>query len=538
MSEYLTDGRRVLVCEDEPVLRELIRATLEPNGYQILEARTGEEALRLARASPPDLILMDITLPGANGLEILAELRRDPRLAETPVAVLSGRKQASDRDAAKGATAARFVAKPFTSRELVSVVEELLTPASFVRLEGEVEAAILVQERFPTDNAVVAAPHPELDTRVIESTGDDVVAPQAESVHSGPVDLTRSMMEATSDAIRVVDLHGRDLLINCAMERLCDELEIPNAPTVYEEAWLWADRTTDPARFRREFNAIQADSDRTAEYVWAHAESGRTFECRTAPVRDSRGRVVARTFASREVTRERLADAGRKEIVATAAHELRGPLTGILGLVEMLLEREPALPSARRYLAIIRDEIERFRALIDDLLDPERLEDNGLPIRPRPFELAELLDVCVQIFANHSANHVITLIRPGDQLDIIADRDRIAQVVTNLLANAVKYSPGGTEVKVVAEKRGTERVRVSIVDRGPGVSAADRERIFKKFVRGLKAGEQGTEGSGLGLALCREIVEAHDGEIGLETRDGAGSTFWFELPVARPTGSF
>ena len=116
----------VLVCDNEEALRALVRAALEPDGYAIHEAKDGDESLELARSLRPDLIVLDVMMPGRSGQEVLAELRRDEELRATPVVMLTARAQAVDREAALGAGADRFVAKPFSPLELASIVEEML----------------------------------------------------------------------------------------------------------------------------------------------------------------------------------------------------------------------------------------------------------------------------------------------------------------------------------------------------------------------------------------------------------------------------
>jgi CheY-like chemotaxis protein len=116
----------VLLCDDEEVLRSLVRATLDDDGYSILEARDGDESLELARSARPDLIVLDMMMPGRSGLDVLQELRKDPELENTPVVMLTARARQSDRDAAVAAGADRYLSKPFSPLELISVVEDLL----------------------------------------------------------------------------------------------------------------------------------------------------------------------------------------------------------------------------------------------------------------------------------------------------------------------------------------------------------------------------------------------------------------------------
>jgi two-component system, OmpR family, phosphate regulon response regulator PhoB len=121
-----TMATTVLLCDDEEVLRSLVRATLDDDGYSILEARDGDESLELARSARPDLIVLDMMMPGRSGLDVLQELRKDPELENTPVVMLTARARQSDREAAVAAGADRYLSKPFSPLELISVVEDLL----------------------------------------------------------------------------------------------------------------------------------------------------------------------------------------------------------------------------------------------------------------------------------------------------------------------------------------------------------------------------------------------------------------------------
>ena len=131
----------VLVCDNEEVLRTLVRASLGDRGYEIAEARDGDESLEIARRTKPDLIILDMLMPGRSGLNVLAEVRRDPTLANTPVIVLTARAQASDREAALRAEADRFLAKPFSPRVLAAMVDELLESEPSQRNNGQKDSA-------------------------------------------------------------------------------------------------------------------------------------------------------------------------------------------------------------------------------------------------------------------------------------------------------------------------------------------------------------------------------------------------------------
>jgi signal transduction histidine kinase len=181
------------------------------------------------------------------------------------------------------------------------------------------------------------------------------------------------------------------------------------------------------------------------------------------------------------------------------------------------------------YLSIIADEARRLEGLVGDLVDVKRIEQGRLELEPQPFDLGVLVGEQVRIYRGRSERHTIQLDPVSGPLLVRADRNRLAQVIANLLANAVKYSPDGGIVEVRAAVRNGNAC-VSVRDHGIGIPAADRSRIFTKFFRG-GAGLGGIGGMGLGLAVSREIVEAHGGRMSFESEVGSGSIFWFEVSV-------
>ena len=220
----------------------------------------------------------------------------------------------------------------------------------------------------------------------------------------------------------------------------------------------------------------------------------------------------------------------RADFVASVSHELRTPLTSILGFADTLLVHGSARGDERHYVEIIRDEAERLRRLIDALLDLRQLSDGGARSRD-VIDIAELLEEQVERFAERISGHELELDLAGEPLIVRGERGRLEQVVVNLLSNAIKYSPAGGTVTVRGERYdGT--VEVGVTDRGLGIPSAQQEQIFVKFFRVDTPERSSISGSGLGLALAREIVEAHGGAIGFESAEGRGSTFHFTLPAA------
>ena len=221
----------------------------------------------------------------------------------------------------------------------------------------------------------------------------------------------------------------------------------------------------------------------------------------------------------------------KSELVSIVSHEIRTPLASILGFTSVLLERDVQEADRKRFLEIIGAEARRLTALLDEFLDVQRLEGGPLDLSVRDVDLSSLIRTQVALFSAESEKHWLELRLPDDPLVVEGDAGRLAQVFSNLISNAIKYSPDGGPVEVSGEHDdGVVRIRVR--DEGFGIPPEAHDRIFTKFFRGTAAA-RGIAGSGLGLALARTVVEAHGGSIAFESTVGDGTTFSVELPVGQ-----
>ena len=237
-------------------------------------------------------------------------------------------------------------------------------------------------------------------------------------------------------------------------------------------------------------------------------------------------------YTFRDLTGDRGLEAAKSDFIATLSHELRTPMTAVLGAAKTLLRDDIALSPERRHqlLEMIGAQGTRLTQITEEVLLANRLDRGDLRIDSERVDLSELVSHAVETM-RHDAPESISLSVANGAAEAIGDRDRIEQVLVNLIDNAVKYSPDGGEV-VVSTVAAAASVRVEVADQGIGIAPAEQEAVFEKFYRGDPQHRAVPGGTGLGLYICRELVQRMGGTIGVRSRAGEGSTFWFDLPKA------
>jgi len=245
---------------------------------------------------------------------------------------------------------------------------------------------------------------------------------------------------------------------------------------------------------------------------------------------ESRSREVGLLEETSQMQAVRELDRLKTDFLATISHELRTPLTLIMGYAELISSREKLSPAGQEMAQTALRESQRMACLVDDLLDVSRIETGGLELHSEPVNLVRLIEESLARFRALSPLHNLEARVPQGVPWVMADKARISQAVDNLLDNAVKYSPDGGTITVEVLRQSVE-IMVRVEDHGVGISPEKQKLLFTKFYRADDFLKLAIRGTGVGLVLCKHIVEAHGGHIWVESEQGLGSTFSFTLPV-------
>ncbi len=264
-----------------------------------------------------------------------------------------------------------------------------------------------------------------------------------------------------------------------------------------------------------------------------------------SPINDKAGNITAFLHLAKDITEkmryeQRLKELDRmkSDFVSNVSHELRTPLTAIKASVDNMLDgiTGPLGEKQARYLTRIKSNTDRLARLINDLLDLSRIEAGKIDLKPTHLLLVTLTKEVAESLRPVAVEKLISLevASPDIGMTAWADRDKVIQVLMNLISNAVKFTPQHGKVTLAIQKNGNEWVQISVSDTGPGILPKEANKIFAKFYQIAPLGKEKTKGTGLGLAISKALVEMHGGKIWVESKVGRGSTFCFTLPAQRP----
>ncbi len=340
---------------------------------------------------------------------------------------------------------------------------------------------------------------------------------------------TAALFDRMVEGLIVVDAGGRIRVANRAAAALFGF----EAPAV--------GRTILEATRHHEVAAVVARLDKELE-VLGHElridslEAPRFLQVNALAMRDAAGAADGAILVFHDLTRLRQLEGVRQEFVANVSHELRTPLSLIKSATETLLEgAKDDAAALSRFLQIIDKHANRLALLIDDLLLLSTLDSGGLRMNKQPVPLRDTVQDAIDDLQPRAHARDVTLVNavPGSLLGLV-DNDRMRQVISNLLDNAIKYGRAGGRAAIEGRVLPNGRIEIMVVDDGPGIPKESQERIFERFYRVDKARSREQGGTGLGLAIVKHVVQALGGDVRLESEPGTGAAFIVTLPAATP----
>jgi PAS domain S-box-containing protein len=346
---------------------------------------------------------------------------------------------------------------------------------------------------------------------------------------------SQAILESIADGVVVNNPQGQVILMNSAAEQILNRFRHHLVTTDVRhliEAFDDPERTSALAVIEEMLSKASAPSQIRVSSATLEMNS-RVINAHMAPVIARHDEFLGIVTIFRDITKEVEADRAKSEFISTVSHELRTPMTAIKGYTDLLFAGAvgPLSDNQKHFLNVIKNNTGRLIALINDLLDISRIETGRVRFEPAPVKLGEIVAGVVEAMAARAQERGLTLTYEVDAglPEVMGDRDRLFQVLTNLVGNAINYTPTGS-VTVEATNVGMA-VQVSVLDTGVGIDPADIGRIFDRFYRSDDPVVQEASGTGLGLPIVKMFVEMHGGRVWVDSEKGKGSTFTFILPV-------
>ncbi len=341
---------------------------------------------------------------------------------------------------------------------------------------------------------------------------------------------TESVVQNVAEGVMVVDLEGKIVMMNPVAEKIYGKSFNEVKGRKVDE--LAGDEIM--ITFAKEFGTPSDRSISREVLIQSNLATQRLIKQSTAMIENPDGRVVGIMSILTDIAKQREMQRMQDQFLANVTHELRSPLTAIKASLGTLATDDEIKfsDSQKNMLNIANRNIDRLARLINDILDFAKIAEGRITINTKPLDTKALLNDIVTSLLPWAQNKQISLsyAPEGPVPRVMADADRIIQVLVNLLSNAIKFTPKEGKITLTT-KSSPLAVRISVTDTGPGIPKADQEKIFQKFFQLKQTQKMDTPGTGLGLYITKKIIELHQGEIGFESEEGKGTTFWFTLPL-------
>jgi len=491
----------ILVADDEEAIRTGIARVLKAEGHRVLTAANGQEALELMASENVAVVLCDLKMPVMGAFEVLAEA--GCRFPEVPVIVITAFGTVNHAVDCMKKGAYDFITKPYMIDHLVLVVNRALEKIRLAR-----EARVLHEER-------------------------------AQNLYTLALEQSRlhTIINCMADGVLVTNRNLEVVLVNRALQQflsLDPSLPLPAPLSTYIH---------DPA-LAQEIQGLPAAQEEEPEKCLVQELNLGTTHLRvlTVPFHGPDRLVLGTVSVFHDVTHFKELDEMKTSLVNLVSHELRSPLSAVKLQLSVIREGVAGELNEKQQHLVTRAQakLEGLLDLVNDLLDLAKMEAGQRHLEHAPLDLEEVLAEVVELLQARAQEQKITLTLsvPPDLPVFYADRRGLEEIFTNLVANAINYSPDGGEVRILASLQ-EPFVEVLVSDQGVGIAPDELEMIFTKFYRSKHPKTRQVVGTGLGLAIVKTMVEAHQGLIEVDSQVGVGTTFRILLPLGpKEAGGF
>uniref|UniRef100_A0A7C4RSS7 histidine kinase n=1 Tax=Desulfatirhabdium butyrativorans TaxID=340467 RepID=A0A7C4RSS7_9BACT len=481
---------RILVIDDEARIREACRMVLQDCGYEVTLASDGNQGLDRIQESFFDIVLLDLMMPELSGLDVLARIHEC--YPDTVVIVITGYATVEHSVDAMKKGAFDFIPKPFSPEQLRVTVSKAI---DFNRALKDIS---------------------ETRSRL------------------------RTLVNRLSEGVMCINRQNRIVLANPTFLRMAASKTVSPWGLDYREVIGFEPLKDLVFQGTRGFQAEEGASfeETVHELVQGFDEAPEqtVMLVRIIPFRNRPGRLVGSIVVVNDITTLKHMDRMKSEFVSMVSHELRSPMNSVLMQLQVILEglAGDLTPKQREILERAYEKIGNLAQMTTELLDLATIESGLMISEKTAVDMAAVIRAQVEFHRPKAESEAICLLAEAPQSlpPIRANRRNMEEVLSNLITNAIKYSPNGGVVTVSADLSG-DYLAIRVKDTGLGMSEEDTKKIFQRFYRIRNEATRSIQGTGLGLAIVQKIVESHNGRISVESAPGKGSTFTVLLPLER-----
>ncbi|WP_353131842.1 ATP-binding protein [Pseudopedobacter sp.] len=487
----------ILIVDDKAENIYSLKKLLELKNFSVDTAMSGEEALKKVLKNNYALIILDVQMPGMDGFEVAETLSGFNKTKNIPIIFLS----AVNKDK-------KFITKGYASGGIDYVTKPvdpdilLLKVKTFYKLYEQTLILNETQKNLQSEIEIRKNVQEELRKKV-------------EHLHFTLESLPQIAFTATAEG--TIDFVNKKWFSYAVTDRSFPPVH-PEDKDIFQE-WSIAMLTDNALEMEVRIKKINGDSYRF-------------HLLRIVPIKED-GKVVKWVGTFTDIEDQKQIEKKKDEFLSIASHELKTPLTSIKAYVQLLernlvdIEETPA----KTYISRVQSQLDKLQSLITDLLDISKIENGKLKLNKKLFLLDDLIDNVINTIYHTYGNLKIEIVKDGEALgrEILGDETRIEQVLINYLTNAIKYAPDTEQILVKTEII-RDFVKVSVIDFGIGILENNQKNLFDKFYR-VEETSVKFQGLGIGLYICSEIIRQHNGNVGIESKYGSGSTFYFTLPL-------